>query len=103
MSATTKLPLPRGWPRRVRSAMLHVMCLARYAAVSTRSWAADSGNARVRLRTEKDRLEEEVSLLREELRIKDARMAVLAPHRRPHYPPAERLAILELKAARGWS
>ncbi len=23
--------------------------------------------------------------------------------RRPHYPPIERLAILELRAARGWS
>jgi hypothetical protein len=30
-------------------------------------------------------------------------MASINPHRRPHYPPAERLAILELKAARGWS
>jgi transposase InsO family protein len=26
-----------------------------------------------------------------------------SPHRRPHYPPTERLAILELKTARGWS
>ena len=25
------------------------------------------------------------------------------PHRRPQYPPTERMAILELKAARGWS
>ena len=37
------------------------------------------------------------------MRIKDARMAQLDPHHRPHYPPTERLAILELKAARGWS
>ena len=41
--------------------------------------------------------------LREELRIKDARMAHLPAHRRPHYPPMERMAILELRAARGWS
>jgi hypothetical protein len=34
---------------------------------------ADSPNARVRLRAEKDRLLQEVMLLREELRIKDAR------------------------------
>ena len=26
-----------------------------------------------------------------------------APQRRPHYSPHERLAILELRAARGWS
>ena len=30
-------------------------------------------------------------------------MASLPPHRRPYYPPAERMAILELRAARGWS
>ena len=30
-------------------------------------------------------------------------MAAIAPHRRPQYPPTERMAILELKAARGWS
>jgi putative transposase len=48
-------------------------------------------------------LEEEGALLREEIRIKDARMDHIPPHRRPHYPPPERLAILELKAARGWS
>jgi len=33
--------------------------------------------------------------LREELRIKDARMTQVCPQRRPHYPPAERMAILE--------
>ena len=37
------------------------------------------------------------------MRIKDARMARIAPLRRPHYPPTERMAILELRAARGWS
>ena len=30
-------------------------------------------------------------------------MATLAPHRRPHYPPSERMAILQLMAARGLS
>ena len=42
-------------------------------------------------------------MLREEVRIKDARTAALVPHRRPHYPPRERMAILQLMAARGWS
>ena len=42
-------------------------------------------------------------MLREELRIKDARMSIIAPHRRPRYAPTERLAILEVRAARGWS
>src|SRR4029453_17078212 len=39
----------------------------------------------------------------EEIRIKDARMEQIEPHRRPHYPPTHRLAILELRAARGWT
>jgi putative transposase len=37
------------------------------------------------------------------MRIKDARMETIPPHRRPHYPPVERLAILQLRATRGWS
>jgi transposase InsO family protein len=37
------------------------------------------------------------------MRIKDARMERIPPAQRPHYLPTERLAILELRAARGWS
>jgi hypothetical protein len=55
------------------------------------------------MKAERDRALEELLRLREELRIKDARMAIISPHRRPHYPPTERLAILELKSVRGWS
>ena len=68
-----------------------------------RAWAADSINARVRLAAENDQLHEACALLREELRIKDTRIAQIAPQRRPHYGPYERMAILELRAARGWS
>jgi hypothetical protein len=78
-----KIALPKSWPATVRSALVHVVSLARYAAVYTRGWAADSPNARVRLRAEKDRLLQEVMLLREELRIKDARMASIPAQRRP--------------------
>ena len=41
--------------------------------------------------------------MREELRVKDIRTVRILPHKRPHYPPTERMAILELRAARGWS
>ena len=68
-----KLPLPKNWNRHVKSAILHVVSLAQYAVAYTRSWAADSSNARVRLTAERDRLEQEVALLREKIRIKDAR------------------------------
>src|SRR5450759_5104090 len=98
-----KIQLPKLWSTYVRSAVLHVVSLAKYAAVYTRSWAADSPNSRVRLKAAKDYAEQDAALLREEMRIKDARMATIAPQRRPYYPPAERMAILELRAARGWS
>ena len=59
--------------------------------------------ARVRLAGELERATNEIALLREAIRIKDARMASIEPRKRPHYRPTERLAILELRAARGWS
>jgi hypothetical protein len=102
-SENLRIPLPKSWPIHVRSAILHVISLAQFTTAHTRSWAANSINARIRLKVERDRAMEELSRLREEMRIKDARMAIISPHRRPHYPPAERLAILELKAAQGWS
>src|SRR5439155_2795964 len=102
-NSTLMMPLPKSWPAKVRSAMLHVVSLAKYAAVYTCSWAADGPNARVRFRAERDRHQEDNALLREELRIKDARMASIPANHRPFYRPTERLAILELKAARGWS
>ncbi len=100
---TPKIPLPKSWTGHVRFAVLHVISLAQYATVYTRSWAANSLNGRVRLKAENDRLHQEVALLEEEIRIKDARTLQVSPQRRPHYPPTERMAILELRAARGWS
>jgi hypothetical protein len=70
---------------------------------AARGWAANSINARVRLAAENDQLKQETQLLREELRIRDARLTKIDPRRRPFYRPTERMAILELKAARGWS
>ncbi len=69
---TPEIPLPKGWKKQVRSAVLHVLSLARYAAVYTRGWAADSTNTRVRPKAELERANQELYLLREEIRIKDA-------------------------------
>jgi len=101
--AFSDIPLPSGWPDSVRSAVIYIISLAHYAITCARGWAANSANARVRLAAENDLLNQEIQLLREELRIKDARMAKIDPHRRPYYRPTERMAILELKAARTWS
>jgi len=65
--------------------------------------AANHPDAQVRAQAEIDRLQCEIDLLIEEARIKDARMERIPAQRRPHYPAIERLAILALRAARGWS
>jgi transposase InsO family protein len=87
--------LPKGWPKRVRSAVIHAMSMAHATLTTSRGWAANHWNARFRLKVENDRLRQEVALLDEEIRIKDSRM--------PRIPAHERLAILELRAIRGWS
>ena len=93
------LRLPKGWTRRVRSAAVHAIALARLALTTARGQVESvrSGSGRI------ERLTEEILLLKEEMRIKDARMVGIPAQRRPHYLPSERLAILELRAARGWS
>ncbi|MCP4249287.1 MAG: transposase [bacterium] len=72
---------------------------------TTAYWAKaiDGRIARVRLKAENGQLRQQVALLTEEIRIKDARMKRVDPPKRPHYGPTERMAILELRAARGWS
>lgn len=99
----TSVPLPASWQARVQAAFLQAIALAHRGMCVARGWAADSPLQRVRLRFEVERLAAEVGLLREELRIKDARLGRIPPRQRPHYPPADRFAILALRAARGWS
>jgi hypothetical protein len=95
--------LPKDWPRSVKSALLHVISLAQFAIACTGGWAANCPNARIRLKARLDRAQQEIALLREQMRINNVRMELIPASQRPHYPPQERMAILELKAARGWS
>jgi len=69
------------------------------ALTTARGQANSADSASVRIA----RLTEQILLIKEDLRIKDARIAGIPAQRRPHYLPTERLAILELRAARGWS
>jgi putative transposase len=82
---------------------VHAISFADLALTKTLSWAAESLNPRLRRQAEQERLRREISLLREEIRLKDVRMEQIEPHRRPYYPPVARLEFLELRAARGWS
>ena len=101
--AHPRIPLPRNWHSHVKSAVLHTISLAHFALTHARGMATGHTRRRVRLAVQNERLREECALLREEIRIKDARMDYITPHRRPRYGPFERMAILELRAARGWS
>ena len=62
-----RLPLPKGWPATIQSSILHVISLAQFAAVYTRSWAVNSSSQRVRLKAEVQRLENDNAQQREEI------------------------------------
>src|SRR4030095_7679541 len=87
-------PLPKGWPKHVKAGFVHAVSLAHRALTTSRGWCADSPLARVRLIAKAEQARSDNAMLREELRIKDTRMARIAPKRRPHYEPKDRLAVL---------
>jgi len=100
---TPEIPLPKGWSALTLQAILHTITLARIVILNAACWPNDKECDGLRLRVENDRLLAEVNLLKQELAIKDARFARLDAKQRPEFLPTERLEILTLKAARGWS
>jgi transposase InsO family protein len=98
----TTLPLPPGWSETVKTGLLQVVGLARVALLDVRAGFAN-GPSDAKTAARLAALESEIAQLREELRIKDARMLRLDPRKRPHFTGEERLAILLLRAARGWT
>ena len=101
-SAVSQSAVPKHWTRSIQTALIHVMSLAHYTLVHTRSWAANGRNDRVRLSAKTDQLDHEIRLLREEIRIKDARLAripgrstaALPAHGATGHPGVARLAWL---------
>jgi hypothetical protein len=94
------LRLPKGWRSSVRSAVLNVVGVVRIAMLTGREALIANGDAKdARIH----QLESEVAMLREELRINGARMKRVPSPRRPQYVPIERMAILQLRAMRGWN
>jgi transposase InsO family protein len=91
-------PLPQGWKNHIKSSLLHAISLATAALTVARSRSATRD-----LRAELERATNEVALLQEELQIKDSRWSRLSSRKRPHYTPIQRMRVLQLKAARGWS
>ncbi|PHS06129.1 MAG: hypothetical protein COA78_14660 [Blastopirellula sp.] len=94
------IPLPKNWSKSVRHSLLNVFGLVRMSMLAGREYLLRKG---VTSTAHIQRLETEVTLLREELRILGAQMKRVPSQRRPQYPPVERMAILELRAMRGWN
>jgi len=103
MTQINEIPLPKKWPEYIKSAVIHTISLASTVFTAAQGWAARRADRLVRLQSELEEARSEVALLREEMSIKDARFGRVHPHRRPYYRPIERMRILKLKAARGWS
>ena len=94
---------PRGWKKRVKRALLNVISLGRVCTSALEAEDTTSSDLMVRESAELDALHRELRLLRAEIALKDARMTHVPARRRPHYSATERMRILELKTARGWS
>ena len=76
-----RLPLPNSWPRYARAAVLHAISLAASAFVlHLERWLNGLAPA-PRDKAERERLEAEVAMLKEERYIKNAPMARIPPAR----------------------
>ncbi len=87
------IPLPRGWTKRVKSALIQSVSLAATALSLAYGRTSSSKSARDQHATELDRATAEIALLKEELDIKDARWSRLPSRRRPYYLPVQRMRL----------
>lgn len=100
MSRKHVVPLPKNWPQHVKSAVIHTISLATTAFIATYGGLSRRKHRPTQTRIKLDLAHREIALLKEEMRLKDARFSRVPSHRRPYYRPIERLQILKLKAAR---
>ncbi len=99
MATPRAIRLPKRWPQHVKSGILHAISLASVVLTCARGQATSRNGLRVQL----EQATTEISLLREELNIKDGRWRRSRSKRRPHYTPVQRMRILQLRSARGWT
>jgi hypothetical protein len=103
MAASALFPQHQTWSKAAHRSVLHAISVAATALTHAWSRAASSRQALTGRAAQADRLRTEIALLSEELSLKDERWGRIHPHRRPHYGPVQRMRILELCTARGWS
>jgi len=66
-----KIPLPRRWNRRVKSAVLQILALSHYSFTALLARAPHDRNRPTRLQAEIDRLQQELALLGGGLDVED--------------------------------
>ena len=99
MAGHRPIRLPKQWSKHVRAGVLHAVSLASV----TLAYARGRATGLRRLCAQLEQAIGEIALLREELSIKDGRWERARSRRRPHYTPIQRMRILQLRAARGWT
>ena len=77
MAGQGRIRLPKQWSQHFKSGVLHAISLAHFSLTYTRSWAANSWNARIRLKQENDRLQQELAGTRDALTDSRAEVAAL--------------------------
>ncbi|MEZ4234253.1 MAG: DDE-type integrase/transposase/recombinase [Polyangiaceae bacterium] len=103
MNEDPEIAIPPEWPQVAKSGLMHAVALARLALIQVLSGFENGRAPKARLFSEVQRLKQRVAQLEAEIAIKDRRMAQLAPAKRPHYSPMDRLRILLLQAEAGWT
>ncbi|MFH1748332.1 MAG: DDE-type integrase/transposase/recombinase [Planctomycetota bacterium] len=93
----------RSWPSGLRSTFVQIASLAYASLIHTRALCANSPLPRVQLLGKLDRTRTQLAVANEVIRVLRARMDKVPARNRPTYPPVERMAIVELRAAQGWS
>ena len=103
LPACPTIPLPKGWPACAKKALLHAVACARVALLTVISDFENSTRPFARYTAWVTRLEPQLAQRDVEIRILRSRLECIPAAHRPHYPPPERLAILTLRAAAGWT
>jgi len=99
----TQIPLPPGWTKLAKTGLVHAVALVRLVLLDVLAGFEHGRAPKARLLSQVERLKQRLAQVEMELAIKDRRMAQLLPAKRPHYSPLDRLQILLLQAAAGWT
>jgi hypothetical protein len=81
----------------------HVAVTLGQALMLARSRIASLPSPILQMMAERDHAHSNAELLQRELEVFRAQRENMQPHKRPEYPPEQRLAILQIMRLRGWN